>query len=113
MSADLIARLDKAVGNVLPAALRDEIAAALSQKEAAPSEERSLTEHFTPFYLLSNCRSMSGRRLEREANWVLASRLFAVGSTTANRICREAGIDPDALEVRKIAPPQAPEGGGL
>jgi hypothetical protein len=37
----------------------------------------------------------------RKPNWVLAKELFAVGSTTANRLCREAGIDPDGFGMRR------------
>lgn len=59
--------------------------------------------HFTPFYLLSNCRRVVSAAYARKPNWVLAMELFAVGSTTAHRICRDAGIDPDATEVRALA----------
>ena len=58
--------------------------------------------HFTPFYLLSNCRRLAAPEYLRKPNWALACDLFAVGSTTARRICREAGIDPEATEVRKV-----------
>lgn len=68
----------------------------------------SLTAHFSPFYLLSNLRGMTGRMFERQPNWVLAGRLFAVGLTTAHKICREAGIDPDGLEIRLVAAPKEP-----
>jgi len=60
--------------------------------------------HFSPFYLLSNLRVMTGRKFERQPNLELASRLFAVGSTTARDLCLEAGIDPNGLEVRKFSP---------
>jgi len=59
--------------------------------------------HFSPFYLLANARGGTSREFQRQPNWVIAEKLFAVGSTSANRICREAGIDPDAFEVRKVA----------
>lgn len=66
--------------------------------------EKSLTAHFTPFYLLSNLRGIiSDRSSGLRANWVLAAELFAVGGTTAEKICREAGIDPHGYEVRPAA----------
>jgi hypothetical protein len=79
-------------------------------KHAAPSPGKAEAErcdvghaHFTPFYLLANARRIVSREHARKPNWVLATELFAVGSTTANRLCREAGIDPDAFEVRRPA----------
>lgn len=63
---------------------------------------KPLTAHFTPFYLLANARRICATKYQREPNWVIAKTLFAVGSTTAARLCREAGIDPDAFEVRKV-----------
>jgi hypothetical protein len=57
--------------------------------------------HFTPFYLLSNARRICSREYQRKPNWVLAMNLFALGSTSATKVCREAGIDPDGLEVTK------------
>lgn len=62
-----------------------------------------LAQNFTPFYLLSNARRLS-RCHGRMANVSLAMQLFAVGHTTANRICHEAGIDPEAFEVQKVGP---------
>lgn len=62
------------------------------------------TEHFTPFYLLSNCRRLLSAEYRRKPNWVIAMELFAVGSNSGRGICIDAGIDPDALEVRRPAP---------
>lgn len=58
--------------------------------------------HFTPFYLLANARRIASREYSQKPNWVLAMNLFAVGSNTAYRVCREAGIDPDGLTAIKI-----------
>lgn len=59
--------------------------------------------HFTPFYLLANARQLANREMARSENWVLAMKLFAVGSTSAHRICEEAGIDPDGVKVTRAA----------
>lgn len=59
--------------------------------------------NFTPFYLLANLRRICTPSLARRENWVLAIELFAVGGTTARRICREAGIDPDGKTVIRAA----------
>lgn len=59
--------------------------------------------NFTPFYLLANLRRICTPSLARRENWVLAIELFAVGGTTARRICREAGIDPDGKTVTRAA----------
>jgi hypothetical protein len=67
----------------------------------AEQAEDSLASHFSPFYLLSNARGLLSDDWHGKANWAIAARLFAVGSTTAKRICREAGIDPDANDMRK------------
>lgn len=79
-------------------------------KESRPAPEQSGEArcdvghaHFTPFYLLANARRIVSREYSRKPNWALAMDLFAVGSTTANRICREAGIDPDGTTVTRAA----------
>lgn len=61
-----------------------------------------LRANFTPFYLLANARGIAAAEFRRKPNWVLAMHLFAVGSASAWAICKEAGIDPDATEVRRI-----------
>lgn len=67
-----------------------------------------LAMNFTPFYVMANVRSMlSGAHAKRTPNWVLACNIFAVGSTTAMRVCREAGIDPFGFEVTTLATPTA------
>jgi ribosomal protein S13 len=58
--------------------------------------------NFTPFYIMANVRRICAHQYRRQANWILAMEIFAVGSTTAHQICREAEIDPDGLTVTKI-----------
>lgn len=53
-----------------------------------------------PYALLANCRRLCRVEQKETPNWVIASELFGVGSTSAKRVCRSAGIDPDAFEVR-------------
>jgi hypothetical protein len=62
-----------------------------------------LRANFTPFYLLANLRGIVSTAYKTQPNWVIAMRLFAVGSTSARAICRDAGIDPDSTEVRPTA----------
>lgn len=62
-----------------------------------------LRANFTPFYIMANARGIASAEYRRAPNWVLAMRLFAIGSTSAWAICKEAGIDPEATEVRRIA----------
>ncbi len=81
-----------------PASLSAEVAALRKDAERKP-----LTAHFTPFYLMANARRIVPEIYnKRNANWVLAKDLFAVGSNSAIAICREANIDPDGHEVRPI-----------
>lgn len=91
----------------LAAALRTALSQPIDGDEGSDVASKSLTAHFSPFYLLSNARRICAREHKRNPNWALASELFAVGSTTAHRICREAGIDPDGFDMRKVAPPNA------
>lgn len=61
-----------------------------------------------PFNLLSNCRRLLNASQNKQyQNWALACELFAVGSTSAFAICREAGVDPYGKTMEK-APPQPP-----
>lgn len=53
------------------------------------------------FFLLANAGRICNLEMARSANWVLAMELFAVGSTTARRICVDADIDPDAKTITK------------
>ena len=62
----------------------------------------SIAGHFTPYYLLANCRPMLSQHYKRQPNWVIAMSLFAVGSTTAWKLCIEAEIDPEGTSVVKI-----------
>jgi hypothetical protein len=41
---------------------------------------------------IRNAEPPTGQRVPR---WGVVMRLLCVGSTTANRLCREAGVDPD------------------
>jgi len=56
---------------------------------------------FSPAFLLTNARRLLALDHVSTPNWVVAAELFAVGSTSAIRICKEAGIDPDARFVVK------------
>ncbi len=61
-----------------------------------------LAMNFTPFYVMANVRRiLSDAHNKRTPNWVLATEIFAVGSTSGNRICVEAGINPDGYTVTK------------
>jgi len=60
------------------------------------------TAHFTPPYLLANCRRLVSDNYRTKPNWVLASELFAIGSNSAHKICRDWGIDPDGVDVRPV-----------
>ena len=60
--------------------------------------------NFTPFYILANARRIASEEYRHAQNWALAEQVFAVGSTTARAICKEAGIDPDDIVVRLAAP---------
>ena len=53
----------------------------------------------TPRQILANARRIACRRLKRAPNWVLAMDVFAVGSTYAHWICKDAGIDPDSTKT--------------
>lgn len=48
----------------------------------------------TPRQILAAVRRLMPRN--KQPNWALAMEVFCVGSTYGYRICREAGIDPDA-----------------
>ena len=55
-----------------------------------------------PYALLANCRRLCQAEQKETPNWVIASELFGVGSTSAKRVCRSAGIDPDAFVVTPV-----------
>lgn len=55
--------------------------------------------HRSDFYLLVNARRISAQRYRRMPNWAFAMELFATGSTSAWRICVDAGIDPNACHL--------------
>jgi hypothetical protein len=40
----------------------------------------------------------NARRLKACALWAVARDIFGVGSTTAWKLCRKAGLDPDSCE---------------
>ena len=61
--------------------------------------------NFTPFYIMANVRRLlSGAHNKRLPNWVLACEIFAVGSTTAHKVCAEAEIDPEGYTITKVKP---------
>lgn len=62
----------------------------------------TIATHFTPYYLLANCRPLLSQHFKSQPNWVIAMSLFAVGSTTARRLCVEAEIDPEGTSVVKV-----------
>ncbi|WP_066735785.1 hypothetical protein [Cupriavidus sp. D384] len=71
--------------------------------EAAKVE--AVRANFTPFFIMSNVRRIVPAYYNKQrANWVLAMDVFAVGSRSAQRICEEAGIDPDGFTVERAAP---------
>lgn len=47
------------------------------------------TAHFSPSYLIANCRRIAAPEYAIQPNWVIAKNLFAVGSRTAIAICRD------------------------
>jgi hypothetical protein len=68
-----------------------------------------LAMNFTPFYVMANVRRiLSAAYNKRTPNWVLAMEIFAVGSTSGNRICAEAGVDPDGYKIEKSASQEKP-----
>jgi hypothetical protein len=72
---------------------------------AATTSEKPLTHgHRDDWYLLVNARRiglMPIHQVVRMPNWVLATELFATGSTSAHQICTDAGIDPDATTIHR------------
>lgn len=48
--------------------------------------------------ILRSVRRLAGRRVKGRANWALAMDVWGVGSTFANILCTEAGINPEATE---------------
>jgi len=55
--------------------------------------------HRQDWFLMANARRLQATKYRRVPNWAFASELFATGSTSANQICRDAGIDPDGFDV--------------
>ncbi|WP_258129198.1 hypothetical protein [Achromobacter anxifer] len=96
--SDWVAHSDTPAGDLIAALL-----AAPQASEAVKPACHVGHANFTPFYLLANLRRICTPALARRENWVLAIELFAVGGTTARRICREAGIDPDGKTVARAA----------
>lgn len=56
--------------------------------------------HFSPAFLLTNSRRLLGR-LPNAPNWVIAAELFALGHTSAIKICKEAGVEPGGSAANK------------
>lgn len=59
--------------------------------------------HFTPAYLLINCRDLLAAGLASAPNWAIAAELFALGSKSARKICVDSGIDPDAIDIKTLS----------
>lgn len=55
------------------------------------------------FTIMANARRICTRFYQRLPNWALARELFGLGSTSATKLCRDAGIDPDAHDVKRVA----------
>ena len=49
--------------------------------------------------VLKNVRRLMRGRRRNVQNWVLVMDVFAVGSTTAHKICGELGIDPESMDA--------------
>ncbi len=49
--------------------------------------------------ILTNARRIAATGFRKQPNWVLACELFGVGSTSAMKICRDAGIEPDSKTI--------------
>lgn len=61
--------------------------------------------HRGDYYLMANARRLAEipiAKVKAMPNWVLATQLFATGSTSARQICRDANIDPDAVTVQRL-----------
>jgi len=70
---------------------------------AAPDARPLAHGHREDFRLLANARRLGLEpmsRVRHMPNWVLATELFATGSSSAYQICRDAGIDPDGFKVQ-------------
>lgn len=107
-AADL-GRVSEALGLYMDDAGADPILDAIEALRAAPPPQQPAPTcdvwhaHFTPFYLLANCRRIAAAKYRSKPNWVIAMELFALGSNSARKVCQDAGIDPDAPQVRPAA----------
>lgn len=54
-------------------------------------------------HILANVRRLMPRN--KQPNWSLAMDVFSVGSTYGYRICKDAGIDPDAKTLTAFDTP--------
>jgi len=60
--------------------------------------------HRDDYHLMANARRIAQHpiaMIRAMPNWALAHELFATGSTSARRICLDAGIDPDGVTVER------------
>jgi hypothetical protein len=62
--------------------------------ESAQTQREKLLDHLV---VLRNFRRLMRGRRRNEANWIIVKELFGVGSTTAHAMCREMGVDPEAM----------------
>ena len=53
----------------------------------------------SPFTILLNARRIQAVGFASQPNWIIACEMFNVGSTSAIKICNEAGIDPNAYNI--------------
>ncbi|MET4636195.1 hypothetical protein [Kaistia defluvii] len=54
--------------------------------------------------ILLNSRSFCKRELQKSPNWVVAMKIFGLGSTFARMLCLEHGFDPDGSKFQRPAP---------
>lgn len=71
----------------------------VAQASAVPAVQTMNDRRFSPAYLMYNCRRLLTGSARTTSNWMIAAELFALGSTSAVKLCRDAGIDPDANTV--------------
>lgn len=53
--------------------------------------------------IFANARRVCKRKYQRSPNWVLASKLFGLGSTYSYALCRRLGVDPDGRDMKPYA----------
>ena len=56
-----------------------------------------------PRDVLASVRWIIKGRIRQEANWILAMKVYGLGSTYAWRLCVDEGIDPDGFTSEPVA----------